>query len=273
MSPRRRAGQGTSPATAVVGGGASTLDDLTDVSTTGQAAGRALVSNGTSWAPSTAAAVLGDDSRLTDARTPTSHSHAASEVTSGTLDIARIPTGQTGTTVPLGNDARFTDSRTPTAHTHPASAISDSTSAGRALVTGADAAAQRTSLGLGGAAVLAVGTTAGTVAAGDDSRVTGAAQKSSNLSDLANAGTARTNLGLAAVAASGSASDLGSGTVATARLGSGTANADKSLAGDQTWKDGVFGDASIKAVVKLTQAAYDALGGSVVATTLYVIVG
>jgi len=46
----------------------------------------------------------------------TSHTHAASDVTSGTLDIARIPTGTTGSTVPFGNDSRFTDSRTPTAH-------------------------------------------------------------------------------------------------------------------------------------------------------------
>ena len=45
----------------------------------------------------------GDDSRLSDARTPVSHSHAASEVTSGTLDIARIPTGTTSTTAALGN--------------------------------------------------------------------------------------------------------------------------------------------------------------------------
>ena len=40
--------------------------------------------------------------------------------------------------------------------------------------TGLDAATGRASLGLGGAATLSVGTTAGTVAAGDDSRITGA---------------------------------------------------------------------------------------------------
>lgn len=52
------------------------------------------------------------------------------------------------------------------------------TSYGRALLALADAAAGRTALGLGGAATLAVGTTAGTVAAGDDSRITGAVAKS-----------------------------------------------------------------------------------------------
>lgn len=43
----------------------------------------------------------------------------------------------------------------------------------------ASSASARTNLGLGGAALLSVGTTAGTVAAGDDSRITGALQQTS----------------------------------------------------------------------------------------------
>ena len=61
------------------------------------------------------------------------------------------------------------------------------------------------------------------------------AQTANNLSDLASAPTARTNLGLAAIAASGSASDLSTGTVATARLGTGTGSSSNYLRGDGAW--------------------------------------
>ena len=73
--------------------------------------------------------------------------------------------------------------------------------------------ATRAALGLGGAATLNVGATAGTVAAGDDSRfgnAVGAAQKASNLADLADAVAARANLGL--------------GTAATQTIGTSGAN-------------------------------------------------
>lgn len=67
----------------------------------------------------------------------------------------------------------------PSAHGHPSSEIS----------------------GLGNAATRNVGTASGTVAAGDDSRITGAAQKSQNLNDLANKTTAFNNIKQAATEA------------------------------------------------------------------------
>lgn len=76
--------------------------------------------------------------------------------------------------------------------------------------------------------------------------------------------------GKAAASHSHAASDLSSGTVATARLGSGTANGTTFLRGDQTWATAVTSDGSVASVVALTQAAYDALSPPS-ATTVYFI--
>ena len=54
----------------------------------------------------------------------------------------------------------------------------DLSAAGRALIDDADIVAQRNTLGLGDAATRPVGTTTGTVAAGNDTRIVGAAQRS-----------------------------------------------------------------------------------------------
>lgn len=56
------------------------------------------------------------------------------------------------------------------------------------------------------------------------------------LMDDVDAAAQRTTLGLAAVASSGSAADLSTGTIAAARLGSGTANSSTFLRGDNTWQ-------------------------------------
>ena len=119
----------------------------------------------------------------------------------------------------------------------------------------ANAGTARTNLGLGGAAVLGVGTGAGTVAAGNDSRITGAAQKSANLSDLGSAVTARSNLGLggAAVLSVGTAA----GTVAAgddARL----SNARTPTAHATSHGSGGSDPVTPAAIGALTQATADA---------------
>lgn len=127
-------------------------------------------------------------------KAPTVHTHAAADVTSGSFNIARIPTGSTSSTVCIGNDARLSDARTPLTHTHPQSDVTN-------LVT-----------------------------------------------DLA---------GKAATVHTHAAGDITSGTVATARLGSGTASSTTFLRGDQTWATPSGGGGSVtisKSILTATQA-------------------
>lgn len=83
----------------------------------------------------------------------------------------------------------------PTAHAHLAADISDSTTTGRALVTAADQAAARSAIGAGTSS-LAIGTTAGTAAAGDHTHANYLPIKSgvSNLTHSINDSFARVNI-------------------------------------------------------------------------------
>ena len=89
-----------------------------------------------------------------------SHTHPASAITSGTLAHERG--GLEADVSAYAGLVKITGGTT--------SAVTV-TAAGEALLDDADAAAQRTTLGLGDSATRAVGTGAGTVAAGDDSRL------------------------------------------------------------------------------------------------------
>jgi len=115
---------------------------------------------------------------------------------------------------------------------------------------------------LGGAALLSVGTTTGTVAAGDDARfatgTTGDAFASSHpggnshIDWTADQGATNLHAGnipdlsgtYAAASHNHAASAITSGTLDTARLGSGTANSSTYLRGDQTWAAAAGGVAS-----------------------------
>ena len=117
-----------------------------------------------------------------------SHAHAASAITSGTLVHERG--GLEADVSAYSGLVKITAGAT--------SAVTV-TAAGEALLDDADASAQRTTLGLGGAAVLAVGTTAGTVAAGDHTHTEHTAQATATWE--AGAGTTESVVSPAKIAA------------------------------------------------------------------------
>ncbi|QPX62261.1 tail protein [Gordonia phage Lamberg] len=82
------------------------------------------------------------------------HTHSASEITSGTLDVARLPVGTGSTQVAAGNDSRIVNA-VPNTRT---------VSAGTGLSGGGDLTANRT-------LAVAYGTAAGTAAQGNDARL------------------------------------------------------------------------------------------------------
>lgn len=108
-------------------------------------------------------------------------------------DSAQLPVGTTAGTVAAGNDARIVGAAQKSANL---SDLGNTATARTNLGAEAAGAAAAVAATLGTSATRNVGTVTGTVAAGDDARITGAAQKSANLADLGNAGTSRTNLGL-----------------------------------------------------------------------------
>ena len=100
-------------------------NDLIDKPTLGTAAALDVPASGNAGSGQV---VKGDDSRLTDARTPVSHTHTLSEIIdAGTAAALDVPaTGDASSTeVVLGSDTRLTDARTPVSHTHTTSEITD----------------------------------------------------------------------------------------------------------------------------------------------------
>lgn len=195
--------------------------------------------------------VLGEDGLWRTANASTDISGLAAVATSGSasdLATGTVPTARLGSGAPDGTkflrgdqvwaapSAGAGDVTGPVSSTDNAIARFDLTT-GKLLqnsaVTVDDAGNIATAGTVDGRDVSVDGTKLDGVASGATANATDAA-----LRDRAtHTGTqaAATVTGLAAIATSGSASDLSTGTTPTARLGSGTANSTTYLRGDQTW--------------------------------------
>jgi hypothetical protein len=102
-------------------------------------------------------ACAGNDSRLSDARTPAAHVHAGADISTGTVAYARLPVGTGASTIAAGDDSRITGA-VPNTRT---------VSAGTGLTGGGDLSANRT-------LTVAYGTTSTTACVGNDARLSDA---------------------------------------------------------------------------------------------------
>jgi hypothetical protein len=192
---------------------------------------------------------------------------AASLITSGTFDIARLPTGTTSSDVCIGNDARLSDARTPVAH-----------------------AASLVTSGTFDIARIPTGTTSSDVCIGDDARLSDARTPVAHAASLVTSGTfdiARIPTGTSSsTVCVGNDSRLSDARTPTdhdaAKVTSGTFDIARipTITQAKLPSTAVVSDTSTEAnsaeidnVVSISQANYNSLvsAGTTNATTLYVI--
>lgn len=100
------------------------------------------------------------------------HNHVAANITSGTLDVARLPVGTSSTTVAAGNDSRITGAVQSTR----------ALAAGTGLTGGGDLSADRSF-------AVAYGTTSTTAAVGNDARLSDSRTPTAHAASHATGGT------------------------------------------------------------------------------------